>query len=158
MQTRLMHKSQRSVICGFIFLIWASGNFMFWRGYICRTPISRRARMLFWAYRKLKPHLYYRKNGSGPIKKLVWTRYFCCVNLLYHVFMKWIQTRFFLVLGPQKKTTPDPFCCSKAVCKCIFVQCYLLHVSLPCSTVVLHMCTIALFNHKPNLIVTSVNV
>ena len=80
MQTRLMHKSQRSVICGFIFLIWASGKFMFWRGYICRTSISRRARMLFWAYRKLKPHLYYRKNGSGPIKKLVWTRYFCCMR------------------------------------------------------------------------------
>lgn len=65
-----MHKSQRSVICGFIFLIWASGNFMFWRGYICRTPISRRARMLFWAYRKLKPHLYYRKKWVWTHKKI----------------------------------------------------------------------------------------
>ena len=65
---------------------------------------------------------------------------------------------FGAIARPKKTTTLDPFCCSKALCKCIFVQYYLLHVSLPCSVVVLRMCTIALFNHKPNLIVTSVNV
>ena len=45
----------------------------------------------------------------------------------------------FLVLGlwaamapePKKKTSPDPFCCSKALCKRIFVPYHLLYVSLP---------------------------
>ena len=58
---------------------------------------------------------------------------------------------------PKKKMSPDPFCCLKALCKCIFVPYNVLHLSLPCFTVVLRMCTIALFNHKPNLIVTRVN-
>ena len=40
-----------------------------------------------------------KKIGSGPIKKLVWTGYFCRVNLQYHVSMKWIQTRFFLYVS-----------------------------------------------------------
>ena len=57
----------------------------------------------------------------------------------------------------EKKMSLDPFCCLKALCKHIFVLYHLLHSSLPCFTVVLHMCTIALFNHKPNLIVTHVN-
>ena len=57
---------------------------------------------------------------------------------------------------PQKMSS-DPFCCSKVQCKCIFVPCHLLHVSLPHFTAVLRMCTIALFNHKPHLIVTHVN-
>ena len=62
-------------------------------------------------------------------------------------------------LWPQteKKTSPDPFCCSKALCKRTFVSYHLLHVSLPCFTVVSRMCIIALFNHKPNLIVKRVN-
>ena len=57
----------------------------------------------------------------------------------------------------KKKTSPDPFCCSKALCKRMFVSYHLLHVSLPCFMVVTRMCTIALFNHKPNLIVKRVN-
>ena len=57
---------------------------------------------------------------------------------------------------PQKMSS-DPFCCLKVQCKCIFVPCHLLHVSLPHFTAVLRMCTIALFNHKPHLIVTHVN-
>ena len=52
----------------------------------------------------------------------------------------------------KKKTSPHPFRCSKALCKRIFVPYHLLHVSLPCFTVVSRMCTLALFNHKPNLI------
>ena len=107
-----------------------------------------------------------KKNGSGPIEKLVRTRYFCRVNFPYHVFMKRIRTRFFLAFWPQaglwpqnrkKKTSPDPFCCSKALFKRIFVPYHVLHVRLPCFTVVSRMCTIALLNHEPNLIVTSVN-
>ena len=47
----------------------------------------------------LKPHLHYRKKWGRPIKKLVRTSYFCLVNLPCHVFMKWIRTRLFLVLG-----------------------------------------------------------
>ena len=62
----------------------------------------------------------------------------------------WSQNR-------RKKTRPDPLCCSKALCKRTFVPYHLLHVSLPCFTVVSRMCTIALFNHKPNLIITRVN-
>ena len=51
-ETRVKHK--RSLICGFRFLIWASGKLMFCQGYICRTPNSGRVRIsLFWAYRKL---------------------------------------------------------------------------------------------------------
>lgn len=57
---------------------------------------------------------------------------------------------------PQKMNS-DPFCCSKVQCKRIFVPYHLLHVSLPHFTVVLRMSTIALFNHKPHLIVTRVN-
>ena len=53
-------------------------------------------------------------------------------------FPKWIRTRFFWFWGygrlwPQnrkKKTSPDPFCCSKALCKRIFVPYHLLYVSL----------------------------
>ena len=114
-----------------------------------------------------KSHLHHRKkNGSGPIEKLVRTRYFCRVNFPYHVFMKRIRTRFFLAFWPQaglwpqnrkKKTSPDPVCCSKALFKSIFVPYHVLHVSLPCFTVVSRVCTIALLNHEPNLIVTSVN-
>ena len=56
--------------------------------------------------------------------------------------------------GPktEKKKSPDPFCCSKALCKRISVPYHLLHVSLPCFTVVSRLCTTELFNHKPNLI------
>ena len=51
-ETRVKHK--RSLICGFRFLIWASGKLMFCQGYICITPNSGRVRIsLFWAYRKL---------------------------------------------------------------------------------------------------------
>ena len=51
-ETRVKHK--RSLICGFRFLIWASGKLMFCQGYICVTPNSGRVRIsLFWAYRKL---------------------------------------------------------------------------------------------------------
>ena len=42
-ETRVKHK--RSLICGFRFLIWASGKLMFCQGYICRTPNSGRARI-----------------------------------------------------------------------------------------------------------------
>ena len=45
-------KHKRSLICGFRFLIWASGKLMFCQGYICRTPNSGRARIsIFWAYK-----------------------------------------------------------------------------------------------------------
>ena len=69
----------------------------------------------------------------------------------------------FLAIGrtmapkPKKKTSPDLFCCSKTLFKRIFVPYNVLHVSLPCFTVVSRMCTIALLNHEPSLIVTSVN-
>ena len=60
--------------------------------------------------------------------------------------------------GPKtEKKKSGPFCCSKALCKRIFVPYHLLHVSLPCFTVVSRFCTTELFNHKPNLIVTRVN-
>ena len=99
----------------------------------------------------LKPHIHHKerkKNGSGPIKKLVRTRYFCRVNLPYNVFMKWMRTPFFLYsrLWPQnRKKKPDrtPFAVRK-MCKRIFVPYHLLHVSLPCFAVVSPMCSIAL--------------
>ena len=82
------------------------------------------------------------KKGSVPVKKLVRTRYFFLVNLPYYVFLKWIRPdSLFLVLelwaamAPEskkkKKTSPDPFCCSKALCKRILVPYNLLYVSLP---------------------------
>ena len=94
---------------------------------------------------RLKPHLHYRKKWVPTHRKVGTDQIFP-----YHVFMKWIRTRFFLVLGPQaamgpkrkKKTSPDPFRCSKALCKRIVVPYHLLHVSLPCFTVVSRLCTI----------------
>ena len=49
----------------------------------------------------------------------------------------------------RKKTRPDPFCCSKALCNRILVPYQLLHVSLPCFTwfracVLLHFSIISL--------------
>ena len=53
------------------------------------------------------------------------------------------------VYGPKPpKTSPDPFCCSKALCKRIFLPYHLLHVSLPCFTVVSRMSTFALFHYS----------
>ena len=72
------------------------------------------------------------KNGSVPVKKLVRTRYFFIENLPYYVFLKWFWGHG--RLWPQnrkKKSCPDPFCCSKALCKRIFVRYHLLYVSLP---------------------------
>ena len=53
-------------------------------------------------------------------------------------------------LWPQNppKTSPDPFCCSKALCKRMFLPYHLLHVSLPCFTVVSRMSTFALFHYS----------
>ena len=50
------------------------------------------------------------KNGSGPVNKLVRTRYFFRVTLPYYVFMKWIRTRFFWCCGPktEKKNRSGP--------------------------------------------------
>ena len=42
------------------------------------------------------------KNGPGPLRKLVRTRYFCRVNIPYHVFMKWIRLAFFWFWGHSK--------------------------------------------------------
>ena len=60
-------------------------------------------------YLTIAPFTLQKKMGLDP-KKLVRTRYFCRVNLPYHVCMKWIRTHFFLgsfffffffsVLGP----------------------------------------------------------
>ena len=78
-----------------------------------------------------------KKNGSVPVKKLVRTRYFFRVNLPYYVFMKWVRARFSGFYGPktekkkERKTSPDPFCCSKAVCQRIFVPYHILYVNLP---------------------------
>ena len=46
--------------------------------------------------------------------------------------------------GPktEKKKSPDPFRCSKALCKRIVVPYHLLHMSLPCFTVVSRLCTL----------------
>ena len=63
---------------------------------------------------------------------------------------------FSLAFYRKKKPNPDHFCCTKALCKCIFVPYHLLHVSLKYLTVVSRMYIIALFNHKPSLIVTCV--
>lgn len=79
------------------------------------------------------------KKGSVPVKKLVRTRYFFLVNLPYYVFQNGSGLAFsgFGAMGgygprtEKKKTSPDPFCCSKALCKRIFVPYHLLYVSLP---------------------------
>ena len=55
---------------------------------------------------------------------------------------------FSLAFYRKKKPNPDHFCCTKAH--------HLLHVSLKYLTVVSRMYIIALFNHKPSLIVTCV--
>lgn len=47
-ETKVKHK--RSLICGFRFLIWASGRLMFCKGYICRTPNGRRARINYFGF------------------------------------------------------------------------------------------------------------
>ena len=47
----------------------------------------------------LKPHLHYRKKWIRTHKKVGTDQIFLRVNLPCHVFMKWIRTRFFLVLG-----------------------------------------------------------
>ena len=116
-----------------------------------------------------KPHLYYRKKRVRTRKKVGTNKIFLPCKPYVPCFHEMDPDSLFSGFGtiatppPQKKkkqkkkTSPDPFCCSKALCKRIFVSYHLLYVSLTCFTVVSRMCTIALFNHKPNLIVKRVN-
>ena len=114
-----------------------------------------------------KPHLHYRKKWVRTHKKVGTNKlFFPCKPYVPCVREMNPDSLFsgfgaIAAYGPKtekkKKTSPDPFCCSKALCKRTFVSYHLLHVSLPCFTVVSRMCIIALFNHKPNLIVKRVN-
>ena len=112
------------------------------------------------------PHLHYRKKWVRTHKKVGTNKIFLPCKPYVPCVHEMDPDSLFSGLGAiggygskteKKKTNPQPFCCSKTLCKRIFASYHLLHVSLPCFTVVSRMCTIALFNHKPNLIVKRVN-
>ena len=118
--------------------------------YVLTTPVR---------YNTLQARLLYRKNGSGPIKSWYGPDILRCKPSVPCFHEMDPDSPFSGCLWPQnrKKKSLDPFCCPKAPCKLIFVQYHLLHVNLPSFSVVSHVCTIALYTHKPDLIATRVN-
>ena len=94
---------------------------------------------------RLKPHLHYRKKWV-PTHRKVGTDRDISISCFHEMDPNSLFSGFGAIggYGPktEKKTSPDPFRCSKALCKRIVVPYHLLHVSLPCFTVVSRLCTI----------------
>ena len=98
---------------------------------------------------RLKPHLHYRKKWVPTHRKVGTDQIFLLCKPSVSCFHEMDPDSLFSGFGAiggygpktEKKTSPDPFRCSKALCKRIVVPYHLLHLSLPCFTVVSRLCT-----------------
>ena len=103
---------------------------------------------------RLKPHLHYRKKWVRTHRKVGTDQIFLPCKPSVPCFHEMDPDSLFSGFGAiggydpktEKKTSPDPFRCSKALCKRIVVPYHLLHVSLPCFTVVSRLCTMHFSN------------
>ena len=98
---------------------------------------------------RLKPHLHYRKKWVQTHRKVGTDQIFFPCKPSVPCFHEMDPDSLFSGFGAiggygpktEKKKSPDPFRCSKALCKRIVVP-YHLHMSLPCFTVVSRLCTL----------------
>ena len=100
---------------------------------------------------RLKPHLHCKNKWVPTHRKVGTDQIFLLCKASVSCFHEMDPNSLFSGFGAiggygpkteKKKTSPDPFRCSKALCKRIVVPYRLLHVSLPCFTVVSRLCTI----------------